>query len=330
MTVFAPSLGGIWEQLESYGLDPGPVFRAHGIDPGTMSDAGARISRKQFQQLDTEAARLSGDPLFGIKSSNFYRPAHMGALGFAWLASPDLRTAVSRLGRYIRLVQTDLELHVADCEEGLRITIKSESPELYDELGEDGQLSCLLKMCRMVAGEEFSPAQVCFRKANPPESGFYYELFRCPIEFESSDTEFTIKLSDANRSLTGGNEELAHLNEHIVVKYLAHHDQKDIVNQVKALIIDGLAAGEVSEQIVADGIYMTARNMHRRLTGEGTTFKMLLNEIRQDLARQYIQDRSKTLTEIAFLLGFSEVSSFSRAFKSWNGIPPSQARNESA
>lgn len=330
MTVFAPSLGGIWEQLESYGLEPGTVFRAHGIDPATMSDAGARINRKQFQQLDSEAARLSGDPLFGIKGSSYYRPAHMGALGFAWLASPNLRTAFSRLERYIRLVQSDLELSIDENGDGLRLTIESEAPAFYDELGEDGQLSCLLKMCRMVAGEEFSPTRVCFRKSQPQESGYYFELFRCPLDFDSPATEFTISLVHADKSLTGGNEELAHLNEHIVVKYLAHHDRKDVVNQVKALIIEGLAAGGVSEQLIADEIHMTSRNMHRKLTAEGTTFKTLLNDIRRDLARQYIQDRSKTLTEIAFLLGFSEVSSFSRAFKSWNGIPPSQARSESS
>jgi AraC-like DNA-binding protein len=66
--------------------------------------------------------------------------------------------------------------------------------------------------------------------------------------------------------------------------------------------------------------------MHRKLNKENTSFKLLLTEVRKELALQYIQDRSKTLTEISFLLGFSEVSSFSRAFKGWTGKPPSEAR----
>ena len=71
---------------------------------------------------------------------------------------------------------------------------------------------------------------------------------------------------------------------------------------------------------------MTPRNLHRKLQKEDTSFKTLMTEIRRELAQQYIKDRSKTLTEIAFLLGFSEVSSFSRAYKVWNGQPPSETR----
>jgi AraC-like DNA-binding protein len=66
--------------------------------------------------------------------------------------------------------------------------------------------------------------------------------------------------------------------------------------------------------------------MHRKLQKEDTSFKALLTEVRQELAMQYIKDRTMTLTEISFMLGFSEVSSFSRAYKGWTGQPPSQAR----
>ena len=129
-----------------------------------------------------------------------------------------------------------------------------------------------------------------------------------------------------DRKLTGSNDELAQLNEHVVVRYLAHSEKEDIVNRVKAKIIEELADGTVTEASVAESLHMTPRNMHRRLQKEDTSFKVLLTEVRQDLARQYIKDRSKTLTEISFLLGFSEVSSFSRAYKGWTGQPPSEAR----
>ena len=130
--------------------------------------------------------------------------------------------------------------------------------------------------------------------------------------------------------MTGSNDQLARLNEHIVVKYLAHSEKEDIVNRVKAAIIDQLSSGVVTENSIADGLYMTPRNMHRKLQKEDTSFKLLLTDMRKELAQQYIQDRSKTLTEISYLLGFSEVSSFSRAFKGWTGHPPSEARQSLA
>ena len=115
-----------------------------------------------------------------------------------------------------------------------------------------------------------------------------------------------------------------------MVKYLAHSEKADIVNRVKAAIIDGLSNGAVTETSIAEMLHMTPRNMHRKLQKQDTAFKLLLTDVRKELAQQYIQDRSKTLTEISFLLGFSEVSSFSRAFKGWTGKPPSEARQSVA
>ena len=135
-----------------------------------------------------------------------------------------------------------------------------------------------------------------------------------------------ISQESADQRLTGSNEELAGLNEHIVVKYLAHASKQDVVNRVKAAIIDGLSSGSVNELNIANSLNMTARNLHRKLQKEDTSFKFLLNEVRQELAEQYIRNRSITLTEMSFMLGFSEVSSFSRAYKNWTGKAPSAMR----
>ena len=330
MSVFAPALGALWTQLESYGIDPAPLFLAEGIDPETMYDQGARIPAERYRRLDLKAAELSGDPFFGLKGAEHFRPAHLGALGFAWLASSSLRTAFQRLSRYARVIQEKLRIELDEDDEFFYVRIDAQIPILNERIREDGQLSALLKFCRVIAGVDFNPAKVCFQISEPSDTGYYFELFRCPIEFNSAETVFVLHLRDVDKRLTGSNDQLAKLNEHIVVKYLAHSAKLDIVNRVKAAIIDGLANGAVSESSVADELHTTPRNMHRKLQKEDTSFKQLLTEVRQDLAQQYIQDRSKTLTEISFLLGFSEVSSFSRAFKGWTGKPPSEVRQNVA
>ena len=105
MSVFAPALGALWRQLEGYGIDPAPLFRAEGIEPELIFDAGARLPHERYQRLDEKAAELSGDPYFGLRGAEYFRPAHLGPLGFAWLASSSLRTAFQRLGRYARVIQ---------------------------------------------------------------------------------------------------------------------------------------------------------------------------------------------------------------------------------
>ena len=317
MTIFAPALGAIWKQLESCGIEPGALFKAEGIDPETMFDAGARVSIERYQRLDVRAAELSGDPFFG-------------ALGFAWLASSSLRTAFQRLSRYSRVIQEKLAVDLDEDEKNFYVRIDAHLPLLNKRIREDGQLAALVKFCRVISGKDFTPARVCFKQDEPDDTSYHYELFRCPIEFGQAETMMVISLADIDKRLTGSNDQLAKLNEHIVVKYLAHSAKNDIVNRVKAAIIDGLANGVVTEASVAEELHTTPRNMHRKLQKEDTSFKQLLTEIRRELAQQYIQDRSKTLTEISYLLGFSEVSSFSRAFKGWTGVPPSEARQNVA
>lgn len=326
MSVFAPVLGALWRQLEGYGIDPEPLFRQEGVDPEALFDAGARVDAQHSQRLYHLAAELAGDPLFGLKTAEYIRPAHLGALGFAWLASQSLRKGFERLSRYARVIQERLSIRLDEDEDSLCITIDPHVPAPDEAIREDMQLAALVTFCRIIASRHFNPACVYFQHPAPADAGLYYELFRCPIEFDSKETRLAVALADVDRRLTGANDELAQMNEHIVVKYLAHAAREDIVNRTKAAIIDGLPSGSASENAVAESLHMTPRNLHRKLQKEDTSFKQLLTEVRRELAAQYIQDRSKTLTEISYLLGFSEVSSFSRAFKGWTGKPPSEAR----
>ena len=330
MSVFAPALGAIWKQLEEYGIDPDPVFRSEGINPESMYDAGARVPAERFQRLDIKAAELSNDPFFGLRGAEHFRPAHLGALGFAWLASSSLRTAFQRLSRYARIIQEKLTVNLDEDDQFFYVRIDARLSDLGARLREEGQLASLVKFCRTIAGSSFNPARICFQQEHPEDTSYHYQLFRCPIEFGAPETVFVINRDEVDKRLTGSNDELAKLNEHIVVRYLAHSARNDIVNRVKAAIIDGLANGMVTEASIAEELHTTPRNMHRKLQKEDTSFKQLLMDVRQDLAKQYIQDRSKTLTEISFMLGFSEVSSFSRAFKGWTGKPPSEARKDVA
>jgi len=96
--------------------------------------------------------------------------------------------------------------------------------------------------------------------------------------------------------------------------------------KVKAVIIDQLPSGNVTNEKVARSLYMSSRKLQRQLQSAGTTFYTLLDEVRQDLAQKYLRAQDSSITEIGFLLGFSESSAFSRAFKRWMGVTPSEYR----
>ena len=326
MSFFAPAAGTIWNQLEANGLDPAVVFAQAGIHPDAIFDQGARVPYETFDKLLQLAQQLTGDALFGLKGEAYFRPAHLGALGFAWLASSSLRTAFQRVSRYARVINERLVITLEEDGANLVVSFDARVPSINQAMREDVQLSIALKCCRTIAGKHFHPAQIRYQQAGPADTAYHYELFRCPIEFNATTTSMLIPLEIVDKKLTGSNDELAGLNEHIVVKYLAHSAKKDVVNRAKAAILDELGSGGVTETLIAEKLHMTPRNLHRKLTKDGTSFNSLLNEVRQELAQLYIQDRSMTLTEISFMLGFSEASSFSRAYKNWTGQSPSVAR----
>ena len=174
--------------------------------------------------------------------------------------------------------------------------------------------------------EDLAPVSVTFTHPKPSCSAKFYEYFRSPVVFEAPTNSLTLPLEAVDKSLPGSNPQLAELNDQVMIEYLAQLDHDRITEKVKAAIIDQLPSGNVTDENVAQDLYMSSRNLQRQLQSAGTTFTTLLNEIRQDLAQKYLRDQDTSMTEIAFLLGFSESSAFSRAFKRWIGVTPTQYR----
>jgi AraC-like DNA-binding protein len=103
-------------------------------------------------------------------------------------------------------------------------------------------------------------------------------------------------------------------------------NSSDIVSRVKRAIVHDLPSGTPNEADIAKRAFVSSRTLQRKLADEGTSFRALLLEVRRELAEKYILDNSMPLAEISYMLGFSDTSSFSRAFKRWTGDPPNAYR----
>ena len=328
MTVLAPSVAGLFEQIRDAGLDADGLFRAEGIEPRALQQGHSRYPSAAIDRIAARAAEKSGDPFFGLREADYFRPQQLGPLGFAWLASPTLRCAAARLERFARLVADHLAFESRDETGSFIITLgidgRSEDPDgRYD-----GTMAVLWRMCQLIHPPGLVPERVRFVHAEPGDTSYYYALFQCPVDFGADANELVLPAAAADLALTGANEELARINDHLAVRYLATRDKEDVVNRVRTAILDGIADGRATEEAAAEQLHMSTRQLNRKLAERDTTFKVLLNEIRSELALQYIADPGLSLTEISFMLGFSEVSSFSRAFKRWTGRSPSKTRAE--
>ena len=231
-----------------------------------------------------------------------------------------------RLERFVRVVNDKAIIHVEDHDGCMVVTLKVDALSQAIGVRDDGALALVTKMSRLVSGDHFRLRAVNFRHSAPKDIKPYFEYFGCELNFDRAENQLLIPLSIADETLVGASPELALLNDKVVTRRLARLDKDDIVARVRAILVDQLPNGGISDDNVADALHMSVRTMHRKLAVADSNFRTLLVGMRRKLAEEYILDNSLTLTEISLLLGFSEPSSFSRAFKSWTGAAPSEAR----
>ena len=143
-----------------------------------------------------------------------------------------------------------------------------------------------------------------------------------------SSDRLTISADDADKRLASGNKHLARLNDQYILQYLAGLDEQDFIVRIKGASLDLLPSGRISLERVASRLNVSVRSLQRRLRDEGTTFRQLVDDVRRELAEDYIGDPATSLMEVAFVLGFSIYSSFSRAYKRWTGLSPVEGRQK--
>ena len=313
----------LWNILEDYGHDAESVFLEEGIDREMLLKPDLRITHARADSLWSRVNELIDDPCFGLRGVKFWHPSHFNALGQAWLASGTLREALDRAARYAHITGEDRETRLEDTAEGLTITL-SRSLKLPAFM--DLTMSIFMSACRLNYGPDLNPVEVHFIHSKPVCVEEYYSYFKAPVKFNADKDSITLPADAVDKRLPIGNPHLAKLSDQYIISYLAELDKNNIAQRVKGTIIDMLPSGGICDEKVAQQLNMSTRSLQRKLQSVHTSFGRLLDEVRQEIAEHYIHDSTVSLTEIAFVLGYSEYSSFWRAYKRWTNTSPSTIR----
>lgn len=316
----------LWRLLEAYGHDPEPLYRDVGIHPDLLKKSGARIQYASVNKLWRKAAEIIDDPCFGLQAAKYWHPSYLYALGYAWLTSHTLREALNRFVRYLRIVSEASSLILEDDSDGLTLRVDLQSAGMRVPAQIDMFMAINIHMCRLNYGENLKPLSVNFVHPEPSCSKKYFDLFKSPVHFSSSRDSISFSLAEVDQHLLGANPHLARINDQLLINYLAKLNKEDIIHRAKASIIEMMPSGGVADEKVAQKLNMSVRSFQRKLNDAGTTFRKISDATRKELALNYVRDQDIELFEIAFLLGFSEQSAFSRAFKRWTGNSPSEIR----
>lgn len=320
----------LWRILESKGVDPAPVFRNAGLDPRLWNEPGARFSVAALNQAWADATKITRDPCIGLKAAGFVNPASLQALGFAWLASDTLFDALSRLVRYSRLLSDGLVLELAVSGQDCRLVIDTSVEDMGDlPVRMDAFFAGILALSRMITTDALNATALSLGRAPPPCAQEFHRLFGTLVRFDAGEDSITFARDAAERPLPTGNRWLAHQNDQVIDDYLQRFNSDTFADRVRSRLITLLPSGAFSEREIAAALHLSTRTLQRRLSAEGTSFKFVLDEARQVLATRYIGEDRLSIKETSYLLGFSEPSNFSRAFKRWTGNTPARFRDDS-
>ena len=319
------------ETLErDYDIDPAKAFAAADLDMSRLNVPGARYPWDNLRVLWEEATRLTGDPCFGLAVGARMRIAVYHAIGCSWISSATLLEALQRLVRYREVLST-VDLHVGlDLRDGDKWCLSVSFPDPTLASGRsstDAFARGLVGLMQAATRPEFFPLAVDLPHDDAGRGERYRESLGPTVRFSQPHVAVYISKADAEAPLPGDNPELATANDQVAERYLASLDPARVATEVRELLVEMMPSGTVRQEDIADRMNRSLSTLQRQLTSEGINFQQLRDDTRRRLAEDYIRSNELSLSQIAYLLGFSDQSNFSRAFKRWTGMSPREYRS---
>lgn len=299
----------------------------NGIGDTVFTSPDNRIPLRDLcRVLDAAALEISDDCL-GLHIGASQHVRSTGVLGYVIQASPDLRSQLQLIQRYISLHQegTLIDIRMQDGSVVVAYEICDEDTPMHRHDAES-TMAMFVSHTRELSGQTgWAPESIHFTHASPMPTSEreLRRFFGCPVYF--SEPFDGIKLSTSALDLPCSTADpmlLRILMDHADDCIARNKDQITLLGRIRRLIATGLSCGQANIDSIAMRLAVTPRTLQRRLTEEGWTFADLLDATRRDLAVQYLGNPRISLTEAAFLVGYSHHTGFHRAFKRWFNQTP--------
>ncbi|TAL16905.1 MAG: AraC family transcriptional regulator [Aquabacterium sp.] len=316
------------EAVERRGVDAQALLRQAGLDLSAGTDPMGRHSARRGLLFWQAALQATGDELLGLDVALQSLPLNFNALGYALMASQDLAQMYARLARYVHVVTDAAELSFEADEHGGRLTVSGDRALLAGASEAtswsifDYAMLAVVRGSRMLWGRDFRPLELRLQRRMPVERDKYERIFRCTPVYGCADNTLVVDVQTLHRPLSFANLAVARTSEEAMDRYSSDWQQRDLAQRLAAVLKDMLPGGEPRQQEVAERLGLSLRRLQRRLAEHETSYREVLNRTRHELALEYLGSRRHAVGEVAFLLGFSEVSAFTRAFKRWTGESP--------
>ncbi len=320
--------------LDAQGVHADSIMKELGMDVSMLDDPSARFPDALAWQLWDRALKETGDPLWGLHVARYITPPTFHALGYALMASQNLEEMFERAVRYFKVVTDAGEISYERLPTHGQLNITGHTH--WNSKEREGVMWCVLdclmlsvvRTCKIMVGPQLQFIEVRMQRPRPHDIEAFEKIFKCIPVFESADNAIVVSTEVLTRPLPFGNQMVARVNEDAMQKYMAEMGSEDLQARLRRLLREQLPSGTPSQEDLASRLAMSSRTLQRRLTELGLTYREVLNKVRHELALEYLADKRHSVSDVAYLLGYTELSTFTNAFVRWAGMSPNSWRKE--
>lgn len=316
----------------SRGLEIDPLMEAAGLSHELLADPNSRLPVASLERLVCAAAAISDDPLLGLHMSEQADPAGFGVAGHLRMACGTLHEVIDMTMRYERLV-SDFGLTSLSYQPGTVLwcwNCKTESP-LFKRHATEYLLGCWLSIhLTMLPQRPLPTLSVHFQHAppdNPALLAEYQRIFSCPVYFQQKESALVLPAEIVKQPLSHPDAALQEVLEQHARQLIEKHGRADsFLQRARSQLRSLLHQGDASRESLAAALGISSRHLHRQLLRDGHKYQTMVNEIRLELACQYLSGLDESIESVAIRIHFTESQSFIRWFKKMTGKTPGQYR----
>lgn len=326
--VLAPAATGVATFISRLGGDPDSIFGTAGIDPENIGKPTEDLGLDNYCALFEEAARKTHHDNIGLWFGQQFAPSDLGMLGYVAVHSSTLETALENFVELFPYHQGATTMRFVRGPDLMRLEYRIDDGGIVARR-QDAELSLgmFLNIFRHCHGASWAPEEVHFEHPKPEGWAEHEKAFDAPVYFGQRTNALLFRREDLARPMPSADLRLLQILRACLTGLGAGPSQVTLVTRIKSLLRAKLPDGYPSLESVADDINLPVWTIQRRLADEGIAYKDLVEETRRELALLYLEQRYVQLSEVAFMLGYSELSAFSRAFRRWTGMSPKAWRN---
>jgi AraC-like DNA-binding protein len=302
--------------------------RRSGLDNDALADPDNRVPLQVYKDLMSAAKVMCDDPALPLHLGAARNFTEISVVGLICYSAATMGEALMELNRFGRLVaeldlpEQDERFQVQQIDGASWLVDTRTDPNGFPEMTEETWARFICETARNFPGKPFA-LSVHVTHARPEHGDVYEQVMQVPVVFES--VRNAIRFDPAWLTMPthrGNTYAFGVLSERAEKLRRALESSRTTRGQVERFLIPVLHKGDANMAQVAAALGMSRQSLYRRLKAEGISFEDLHDVLRHRMALHYLDARKVSVNETAYLVGFSDPSSFSRAFKRWTGDSP--------